>query len=241
VRSDDGERYYTAPPCYRGKTNWRPKHIRTIFLTTVAKVRPICISSKKKLGSINIIYTFMMFIFGFCDSKDSNQTTRIRTYNYSTWNSNASNKNLPIITRDLEEKPCALKFKVVKTKATQNVSAISDAHLQQRARNWRQKFQKIFLACSQEELQTVMSNLLSQWTNLLLLMKVTRQMLHLKNRTPVYLYQILSELRPYLDVIISSPVLVHLVLWKYNTNVSVFSAPLCMNTVLCGLNRLPSR
>ena len=154
-----------------------------------------------------------MFVFGFCNSKASTQTPRIRTCNYSTLDLYASNKNCQQSLVTLG-KPSALKFTVVKSTATQNVLAISDACLQQRARKWRQEFQKRSLACSQEELQTEMSNLLSQWTNLLLLMKVTRQMLLLKNRTPVYLYRILSKLRPYLGIIISSPVLLHLVLLK---------------------------
>jgi len=92
VRSDDGERCYIAPPCYRGKTNWGPSHFRIIFLTTVAKVLPIYMFRNKKLGFINIIYKFMMFVFGFCNSKASTQTPRTRTCNYSTLDSHAGNK-----------------------------------------------------------------------------------------------------------------------------------------------------
>jgi hypothetical protein len=80
-----------------------PMHFRTIFLTIVAKFLPIYISRNTKLRFITIIYTFMMFAFEFCNSKASIQTPRIRTCNYSTLDSYASNKKLPTITRDLEE------------------------------------------------------------------------------------------------------------------------------------------
>jgi hypothetical protein len=78
-------------------------HFRVIFLTTVVKVLPMYISSKKKMGFMNIIYMFMMSVFGFCNSKASTQTTRIRTCNYSTFDSCASHKKLPTVTRNLEE------------------------------------------------------------------------------------------------------------------------------------------
>lgn len=204
VRSNDGERYYTAPPCYRGKTNWGPMHFRIIFLTTVAKVLPIYIFRIR--NRVLVPLYVMVFVFGFCNSKASTQTTRICTCNYSTLHSYASNKQLPTLVTLRK----ARRAKIQSRKIYGDSKCVSN-FWRSFVATWqklKQEFQKRLLACSQEELQTVMSNLLSQRTNSLLLMKITRQTLLLKNRTSVYLYRILSKLRLYLDVIIS-PVLLH--------------------------------
>ena len=99
-------------------------HIRIIFLTTVAKVLPIYIF-KIRNWVLLTLYVYDVCIWILLTPKPRHKQHASALKNHSTLDSYASNKQLP----------SALKFKVVKSTATQNVLAISDAHLWQHDRN----------------------------------------------------------------------------------------------------------
>jgi hypothetical protein len=73
--------------------------------------------------------------------------------------------------------------------AFDSLKACVSRHIQQCLRNWRQECGQT-AAISQEELQKSMSNLLSRWTSVLLLIDFSSQILFSRYKTFMYLYWI---------------------------------------------------